>query len=69
MSPNRLRQTPPTLTIRPNRSISDLKFTLTANPFWGVCQGESEIGRFGLIVRVGGRQDAVRLAFPTAGGR
>ena len=48
---------PPTLTIRPNRLISDLRFTLT-DPLKGLAVKvnlRSEIGRFGLIVRLGGR--------------
>ena len=39
---------PRILTTRPNRLIADLRFTLTDPP------KRSEIGRFGLIVRVGG---------------
>ena len=45
----RTPQVPPTLTIRPNRPISDLRFTLTAVKM----NLRSDIGRFGLIVRVG----------------
>ena len=48
----------PTPTIRPNRPISDLSFTLTASPLGGgsvKVNLRSEIGRCGLIVRVGGR--------------
>ena len=39
---------PPTLTKGPNRPISDLRFAMTANPFGGVCQGESEIYFFSM---------------------
>ena len=47
---------PPTRPIRPNRQISDLRFTLTDPPKRDGCQGESksEIGRFGLFVKIGG---------------
>ena len=34
---------PPTLTIRPNRPILDLRFTLTAFPYWGGSHCRSEI--------------------------
>ena len=45
---------PPTLEIRPNRPISDLRFTLTAVSFWGSVEVNLRcgIGGFGLIVRV-----------------
>ena len=41
--------------IRPNRPISDLRFTLKAVPFGGSVKVNlrSEVGRFGLIVWVG----------------
>ena len=50
---------PPTLTIRPNPPISGLRFTLAASPLGGVpvkVNLGSESGRFGLIVRVGGKR-------------
>ena len=47
---------PSTLTIRPNRPNSDLRFTLTASSLWGSIKENLRCGidRFGLVVRVGG---------------
>jgi hypothetical protein len=58
-SPGRKRRRRRRRTTNPHKNppISDPRFTLTAIPLWGVWSLEvnlrSEIGRFGLIVRVG----------------